>query len=183
MGCGEGSHLSSICNLVALNEVIGVGVDISKEGIQVASKNSSDHIWLVSDLVHTPLKKEKIDVILNILSPSNYAEFNRLLKPDGLVVKVVPQSKYLKEIRQYFYHETKKQSYSNQETVERFCDRFRLVNCSRLSYKVTLNKSTLHLLVQMTPLTWGIADERIQSFLEKESTAMTIDLDILIGKK
>lgn len=41
-GVREGSHLSNICDIVSsdfFKSVVGVGIDISKEGIMVASKN------------------------------------------------------------------------------------------------------------------------------------------------
>ena len=108
-GCGEGSHLSNICDLVRsefFRNVAGVGIDISKEGIMVAAKNYSNKIWAVADLANTPFKDKQFDVILNILSPSNYAEFNRLLKSDGLVIKIVPQTGYLKELREHLFQKS-----------------------------------------------------------------------------
>jgi 23S rRNA (guanine745-N1)-methyltransferase len=185
-GCGEGSQLSNICDIVSsdfFKSVVGVGIDISKEGIMVASKNYSDKVWAVADLANTPFKNKQFDVILNILSPSNYAEFNRLLKTNGLVIKIVPQSGYLKELREYLFHKPEKQNYSNAETVDRFNERFQFVDFLRLSYTLTLNKSLNLSLVQMTPLTWTATKERVKSFLNKDAAQITVDLEILIGKK
>jgi 23S rRNA (guanine745-N1)-methyltransferase len=185
-GCGEGSHLSNICGIVRsdfFKSVVGVGIDISKEGIMVASKNYSDKIWAVADLANTPFKNKQFDVILNILSPSNYAEFNRLLKSDGLVIKIVPQRGYLKELREYLFPKPEKQKYSNEEIVERFNESFQFVDSLRLSYTMILNKSVIEWLVLMTPLTWTATKERVKSFLNKDSTQITVDLEILIGKK
>lgn len=184
-GCGEGSQLSNISEIVSSDfsiNLVGVGIDISKEGIIVASKNYHNKIWAVADLANTPFKNKKFDVILNILSPSNYAEFNRLLKSGGLIIKVVPQSGYLKELREHLYQETEKQNYSNLETVERFNENFQLVESLRLNYTVNLNKSSIEWLIQMTPLTWSTTEERVKSFLNKDSAQITVDLDILIGK-
>jgi 23S rRNA (guanine745-N1)-methyltransferase len=184
-GCGEGSQLSNIHDIVSSDfskNVVGVGIDLSKEGIIVASKNYANKIWAVADLANTPFKNNQFDVILNILSPSNYAEFNRLLKPDCLVIKVVPQSGYLKELREHLYQETEKQNYSNLETVERFNENFQFVESFRLNYTTNLNKSSIEWLIQMTPLTWSTTEERIKSFLNKDSAQITVDLDILIGK-
>lgn len=186
MGCGEGSHLSNICDIVSSDykkTVTGVGIDISKEGILVASKNYTNKIWAVADLANTPFKDKQFDVILNILSPSNYAEFNRLLKADGLVVKVVPQSGYLKELREVIFDEPKKQSYCNVDTVERFNENFQVVDSSRLCYTVTLDKSSIQSLIQMTPLSWATTEKYGQSFSEGDSAQITVDLEILIGKK
>lgn len=181
-GCGEGSHLASICD--NLNKpAVGVGIDIAKEGIIVASKNYQNQIWAVADLAQSPFKNQQFDVILNILSPSNYSEFTRLLKDDGVVIKIVPQSGYLKELRKAFYEDSEKQTYSNIETVEHFDDNFRLVNTSRITYTVNLDIPTLHSLIKMTPLTWSLTEETIQSFIATEPSEITVDLDILIGMK
>nr|WP_246140900.1 methyltransferase domain-containing protein [Bacillus marasmi] len=181
-GCGEGTHLSSICEGVSTT-AIGVGIDIAKEGIIAAAKNHAEKIWTVADLANTPFQEHQFDVILNILSPSNYAEFNRLLKKDGLLIKVVPQSSYLKELRQAFYHETDKKTYSNSDTIDRFNERFQLLDSLRLTYSVNLDKTSLESLIRMTPLTWDRTDEEVQAFLAKNIYEITVDLEILIGKK
>lgn len=184
-GCGEGSHLSAICDLVRseyAQNAVGVGIDISKEGISVAAKNHPNKIWAVADLANTPFKNNTFDVILNILSPSNYAEFTRLMSPDGFVIKVVPQSGYLKELREHLYLASDKQNYSNSETVERFNENFQFVERYRLTYTMNLNKASLEWLVQMTPLTWSTTEERVHSFSNQDSAQITVDLDLLIGK-
>ncbi|MBP1968466.1 23S rRNA (guanine745-N1)-methyltransferase [Virgibacillus natechei] len=185
-GCGEGSHLSTICDRLSSDfkkEVMGVGIDISKEGILTAAKNYSDKIWSVADLTNTPFQNGTFDVILNILSPSNYEEFNRLLNTNGLVVKVVPQSDYLKELREGLFDDPEKQRYTNAETVKRFNENFHFVDHSRLRYTVNLDNPFIQALVQMTPLSWAATNEQVNSFLEKDSAEITVDLDILIGKK
>lgn len=181
-GCGEGSHLSNICEAVT-GAAIGVGIDIAKEGIITAAKNHMEKIWVVGDLANPPFKDQQFDVILNILSPSNYTEFSRLLKDDGMIIKIVPQSQYLQELRQAFYHETEKQTYSNSDTVERFNEKFQLLDSSRLTYSVKLDLIALEALIRMTPLTWDSTDAQIQAFLAKNITDITVDLEILIGKK
>lgn len=185
-GCGEGSHLASICDIVRTKNqiaVTGVGVDLSKEGVLVASKNYKNNIWCVADLANAPFNNQQFDFILNILSPSNYAEFNRLLKDDGFLVKVVPQSGYLKELREAFFDDSVKQSYSNIETVDHFGNNYSIVNQSRIQYTMNLKHPFINALVQMTPLTWASSEEKVKAFLERESVEITIDLDILIGKK
>ncbi|MBG9810078.1 hypothetical protein ABD68_00090 [Bacillus endophyticus] len=186
MGCGEGSHLSTVCNILSSykdKDVIGVGIDISKEGILVASRSYSHKVWVVADLANTPFKDKQFNVILNILSPSNYGEFNRLLKDDGVIIKVVPQKGYLKELREAFFSEAEKQSYSNKETVERFKESFNLLGRLSLDYKVILNKPSIQSLLRMTPLTWAVKKDKMNSFMEKDVYHITVDLEVLIGTK
>uniref|UniRef100_UPI00403FB60F putative RNA methyltransferase n=1 Tax=Niallia sp. XMNu-256 TaxID=3082444 RepID=UPI00403FB60F len=185
-GCGEGSHLVNLCDLVRTHfekTVVGVGIDLSKEGIFVAAKNYSNYIWAVADLAKTPFRDGQFDVILNLLSPSNYAEFNRLLRPDGLVIKVVPQNGYLKELRLALFDEPEKQSYSNHETVDLFNEHYQMVSSSRVQYAMSLNQDSIQSLLQMTPLTWNASKERVQSFLERETAEITVDLEVLVGKR
>lgn len=172
-GCGEGSHLSHI--LGDVSGAVGVGIDIAKEGILSAAKYYDDFIWCVGDLANSPFSKESFDIILNILSPANYAEFTRLVKQDGLLIKVVPKSGYLKEIRDIFYTE----AYSNEQTVERFKENFRNMETYQLSYKVPLHENLIQSLLQMTPLTWN----KIDAAKEVHIPEITIDLEILVGRK
>lgn len=185
-GCGEGSHLSNICDMINSGDkktVIGVGIDIAKEGIFLAARDYTNRIWAVADLANTPFNNQQFDVILNILSPSNYGEFNRLLKDDGIVVKVVPQKGYLTELRAVFFDEIEKQSYSNIDTVELFAENFRMVDSSRLGYTMALEKSSAAALIRMTPLSWGATKEQVKSLIEQEIIQVTVDLEILIGIK
>lgn len=181
-GCGEGSHLAKICEVVNGN-VMGAGIDISKEGVLIAAKNYSEKIWAVADLANTPFKDHQFDVIINILSPSNYVDFNRLMQDGGLVIKVVPQSGYLKEVRAAFFDEDEKQTHSDLVTVERFNENFQNVDSSRLRYTNTLDQVSIQSLVKMTPLSWAATEERVQAFLEKESAEITVDFEILVGRK
>ncbi|MFD2211903.1 putative RNA methyltransferase [Virgibacillus halophilus] len=186
MGCGEGSHLSQISDIVNSEYskiVTGVGIDLSKEGVSVAAKNYFDKIWAVADLANTPFADKQFDVILNILSPSNYTEFNRLLKAEGLVIKIVPQSGYLKELREVIFDEPEKQSYSNADIVKRFNENIQLVDRSSLCYTVELDNPGIQTLIQMTPLSWATAEEQFKTLLKADSTKVTVDLEILIAKK
>ncbi|SET92990.1 23S rRNA (guanine745-N1)-methyltransferase [Salinibacillus kushneri] len=186
-GCGEGSHLSCLSGKLQSEfkkDVTGIGIDLSKEGIMVASKNYTENIWAVADLAHSPFQDQSFHILLNILSPSNYAEFKRLLKEDGFVIKVVPQRDYLKELREVFFEDTSKQSYSNEETVELFTRHFQLKDRMEVKYKVDLDSASVHSLIQMTPLTWSIPETHVQSVLEQHSlSSITVDLEILVGVK
>jgi 23S rRNA (guanine745-N1)-methyltransferase len=184
-GCGDGAHLSNVCTSLSEKNVsvTGVGIDIAKEGVLVAAKHNLENLWCVADLANTPFMDNKFDVILNILSPSNYGEFHRLLKDDGLLIKVVPGKNYLKEIRDAFYGDTDKKSYSNDDIVNHFQDHLNLIDNLEINYTTSLNKESLQTVIKMTPLTWGITEEQIQPFINRMSASITVNLNILIGRK
>ncbi|WP_106768695.1 putative RNA methyltransferase [Paenibacillus faecalis] len=185
-GCGEGSHLSALREKVSSlleSDVLGIGIDISKEGVQMAARDDGSNLWCVADLAKCPFADQSFHVILNILSPSNYAEFERLLTDDGLLIKVVPDSEYLKELRSLLYTESERQAYSNEQTVELFKQSFELLHQERLQYKVHLDPVQLEHLVYMTPLSWGADEQQTRQVLSKHLNEISCDFLILIGRK
>lgn len=182
-GCGEGSHLNKILEKCGREGLTGIGLDISKEGIRMAAGRYNECLWLVGDLANPPLSDHSCHVILNILSPANYKEFKRLLAPDGLVIKVVPRSNYLRELRMAFFAVTEKKPYSNEKIVALFSEHFRLVNKIRLDYKKKLSRDEITEFLQMTPLSWHREKDAGAVLGEHDHVTLTVDLDILIGKK
>lgn len=175
-GCGEGSHLARIMEDKKGNS-IGIGIDIAKEGILAASRHYPEQIWCVGDLAKSPFAKSSFDAILNILSPANYEEFKRLLTENGCVVKVVPQSGYLHELRSQLYADSTKESYSNEQIVARFKESFADVSVERITYSVPLATELLPALLEMTPMGWHKKEG-----VNIQLTEITIDVDVLVGR-
>lgn len=175
-GCGEGSHLARIMEDKRGNS-IGIGIDIAKEGILAASRHYPEQIWCVGDLAKSPFAKSSFDAILNILSPANYEEFKRLLTHNGCVVKVVPQSGYLHELRAQLYADSTKESYSNEQIVARFKESFADVSVERITYTVPLATELVPALLEMTPMGWHKKEEANIQLNE-----ITIDVDVLVGR-
>lgn len=173
-GCGEGSHLARIT--AKRPGAISVGIDIAKEGILAAAKFYPGLMWCVGDLAKSPYKKESFDTIFNILSPANYEEFKRVLKPGGKVIKVVPHEGYLKELRQQAFAHSEKESYTNEETVVRFKESFKQVKAERLTYTLPLTQALVPKLLEMTPMGWHI--ERKNEIMLNE---ITVDVLLLSG--
>lgn len=178
-GCGEGSHLKMIKNLCENGKITGIGLDISKEGIRMAARNDKESIWIVGDLANTPLKDHSCNVILNILSPANYKEFKRLLAPSGLVIKVAPRPKYLKELRVAL--NLKKDPDTNEKIISLFKDNFSVVEHIELSYSKQISQELFFHLVNMSPLTWNLNEEEKNQMIKLDVSKITIDLDIMVG--
>src|SRR5699024_7795566 len=88
--------------------------------------------------------------ILNILSPANYQEFKRILKPGGLLIKVVPGADYLKELRAL--GESENNAYCNQDVVDKFAEHFPVHNQYQVASPVELAEDPVDNLLSMTPL-------------------------------
>lgn len=185
-GCGEGSHLGHIINGLSSKvdgNIQGVGIDISKDGILMASKSFFDIVWCVGDLTNLPFAGGQFDIILNILSPSNYEEFDRVLKDNGIFIKVIPGTNYLKELRNIFYDKTSKQFYSNEKVLEHYKEHFCILDKKDVYYTVKILQDNLKHLMRMTPLSWNVTDEKVEQAIHNNINNITVDYTIVVGKK
>ncbi|CZR98417.1 MULTISPECIES: putative RNA methyltransferase [Clostridioides] len=181
-GCGEGYFLNKLYEDEEINNGCKlIGIDIAKEGISIATRGENEIIWCISDLANLPLQDSKLDIILNVLSPANYKEFTRVLNNGGIVVKIVPESNYLKEIRKSIQKNIKNSDYDNKNIVDVFKKHLDLIYDSRINYKTNINVLNLSNLIKMTPLTSSLAEEEILMLLESGISDITIDLRIIVG--
>ncbi|MFC4353942.1 putative RNA methyltransferase [Chryseomicrobium palamuruense] len=180
MGCGEGTHLSGIVRQLPGSH--GIGIDLAKDGVQLATNHGADVLWLVADLAKSPLQDHSIDIVLNILSPANHTEFRRVLTPSGYVIKVIPNARYLQELRSFFYAGTEKETFENEEAGERFASELEVVGISQVTYTKNLTEKQWRDLIAMTPLTWNAPADQVDAFIERGESEVTIDLTVLIGR-
>ena len=150
MGCGDGTHDNMILNLINNSQSFIIGADISKVGIECATDYvKSNFIPLVADLNYMPLKNKSVDVILNILSPSNEKEMNRILKQDGIIIKVTPKKEYLYELRELLHIK----EYENELQIEKNIDKnYIILKKYTINEKKELNEVSMLNLINMTPL-------------------------------
>ncbi|TDF96274.1 putative RNA methyltransferase [Paenibacillus piri] len=187
-GCGEGSHLTFIQQKLrdqAWRDVLGIGIDLSREGVRMAAKEAAPAIWCAADLARCPIAEERIDYILNILSPSNYAEFRRMLKDEGMVIKAIPESDHLRQLRSLFFKRSKRRDYSNEHSVELFSKHFELAAAERVRYNVLVEPANMEHLIRMTPLSWRASDRLLREAIDLNGrpTEITFDFSVLFGKK
>ena len=176
-GCGEGSFLKAICPDPTAR--LCLGLDLSRPGIQRAARGGGGWLWAVGDLARLPLMDGAVAAILNVLSPANYPEFTRVLRPGGVVLKAVPGERYLTEVRVLAKDRLRSESYSNARVVQLFRERFDLLESREICRTFPLNPQQAADLVAMTPLTQGIEKEQLDI---AALTSVTIHLHILAGR-
>ncbi|WP_086312228.1 23S rRNA (guanine745-N1)-methyltransferase [Enterococcus sp. 7F3_DIV0205] len=181
VGCGEGSFLSELSNLGLTGSK--VGFDISKEGIYLASNQPIDAFWCVADLTNLPFADQSMDTILNIFSPSHYQEFQRVLKKEGTVIKVIPEVNYLKELRVAFYPDDEiKQTYSNEKVLAKFSEEMDVLNDDRVTFTFSIPEQNRLDLLEMSPLEWGVSEQIKEEIQRNPLSKITIDVRVLKGK-
>lgn len=176
-GCGEGSFLKAVCP--DPSERPCVGLDLSRPGVQRAARGGGGWLWAVGDLSRLPLQSGSMAAILNVLSPANYPEFSRALRPGGAVLKAVPGERYLGEVRSLVKDSLRSESYSNARVVRLFEERFHLLERREICGTFPLTPAQAADLVAMTPLTQGIEKEQLSlAALDR----VTIHMHILAGR-
>ncbi|MDO4564213.1 MAG: methyltransferase domain-containing protein [Clostridia bacterium] len=169
-GCGEGFFLSAI-----QSGAPKLGVDLSKEAIAIAAKRDRGVAWMAADLARLPVRDGAVDVLINILSPANYPEFGRVLNREGLLVKLVPNADYLRELRSV----SNKAAYSNEEVVALFRNNVSEFSYLDIDYSVKVSREMKEDFLKMTPLT-SFSDLRQEN---GEIESVTISLRMLSGRK
>ena len=175
-GCGEGYYSRALKNCQLVKNVFGM--DLSKDAIRMAAARTKGIFWAVGDLAKIPIKNERIDLVLNILTPANYEEFGRILKPDGLLIKIVPGGSYLTEIRERL--EKKKKESGEEKVKEYFAKRVDWLEEKEIRYSVPTDPDSMLHFFQMTPMTFDIP---YQAERLEDIHSVTVDFSFLVGRK
>ena len=177
VGCGEGFYARQIQQRTERNIF---AFDLSREAIQIASKKDKRKAvkWFVTDLSKIPLKDGSMDCILDIFSPAHYKEFQRLLSPNGYVVRVIPTKNHLREIRTKVQAHLKNPDYSNESVVEYFEKYLKTISRETVSATVQLSSEQRMSFIEMTPLLFCVEKDCVDW---RTLTHLTIEADVLIG--
>ena len=179
IGCGEGFYSRKLQE--SHSDKTFYAFDISKDSVQIAAKSEVNWAvnWFVGDLARLPIKDASMDILLDIFSPANYGEFKRILKENGLLIKVIPTENHLKEIRQKVQDQLTNKGYSNQDIKDHFQNNFTILSNKTASLTKPITAEQLQVLLSMTPLLFHVDQSKIDW---NDLTEITIEAEILVGK-
>ena len=177
VGCGEGYYSRKIKELFRADIV---AFDISKDAISLASKKDGSNSikWFVGDLGNMPIIDHSIDCILDIFTPANYSEFNRVLTDKGYIVKVIPGNRHLLEFRNIAKEHLKNQEYSNENVINYFKKQYSVIYQKRVSATYEMPLEDIKFFADMTPLLFQVDKAKIDF---KKLKTLTIDAEIFVG--
>ena len=178
VGCGEGFYSRKLSAITGKDIV---AFDISKESVQIAAKADLEHhvSWFVGDLSDLPIADSAIDCILNIFTPANYGEFQRVLSDNGMLIKVVPGSDHLIEFRRLVRDHLRNKDFSNEQVVECFQDNFSLISRTKVSKTFELPEEDCRIFAEMTPLFFNVDKQQLDL---SAISSLTVEAEILVGK-
>ncbi|WP_201306812.1 methyltransferase domain-containing protein [Companilactobacillus farciminis] len=177
VGCGEGYYSKKIAQ-AGIKDVLAF--DISKDSIQLAAKGVNIPVkWFVGDLAHLPIQDNTVKGIIDVFSPANYAEFNRILD-DGYVLKVIPNQYHVQELRQVAKDQLQQAEYSNKKVLDYFEEHYELVDQIDATKTYPVTEEVRTAFINMTPLLFNVDKSKIDWSQVKN---ITVGSTILVGQQ
>ena len=177
VGCGEGYYSKKITQ-AGIKDVLAF--DISKDSIQLAAKGVNTPVkWFVGDLAHLPIQDNTVRGIVDVFSPANYAEFNRILD-DGYVLKVIPNQYHVQELRQVAKDQLQQAEYSNKKVLDYFEEHYELVDQIDATKTYPVTEEVRTAFINMTPLLFNVDKSKID-WSQVEN--ITVGSTILVGQQ
>ena len=172
-GCGDGYYLHHIQKNLPndlRNRASLVGFDISKWAVQQCARRC-DGTWFVGSNRHIPMANGSVDLLFDMFGFPDYSSFQRILAPQGRLVRVTPGERHLIQLRDIIYPNIKPQSDKTHHT-----ESFNVVSEKRINYEMSLGTENLKNLLLMTPHMFRSTPERRQQALSHDQLSLTVDV-------
>lgn len=179
-GCGEGYYLRRLehhLSRTGQNEaVIRCGLDLSKHGIRVAARRDSEGVYAVAGTFRMPVLASAVDVLLTHFSPVSPADFQRVVRPGGVVLVGGPGENHLYSFKELLYDTPARFEPSESLTSD---DGFEPITVHRIQYKLELQgPGQVANLLAMTPFFWS-ASQDTQARLQATDKLDT-EIDVVV---
>ena len=174
-GCGEGFYTRRV---LAGTPITRIGFDLCKEAVRLAARGGKEASFFVGDLARIPLADGCADVLLDVFTPANYAQFARVLRPGGVIVKLAPRAGYLAELREAARGLLRRGEHDG-APVERYAQERMTLLCKRdITYTLPVDAALAADLARMTPMLAGIDTDRLDL---SAVTRITVDETLMVG--
>ena len=174
-GCGEGYYTKNVCDQMAMTRI---GFDLSKDAVRLAARGQEAARFFAADLKKIPMQDHCVDILLDIFTPANYAEFARVLASEGILIKLAPRSGYLRELRALAGESLRHKEYDDSD-VERYAhEKMNVLAQEAITYTMPVTEETAWHLARMTPMLAGVDVDALDL---SGITEITIDETMYIG--
>lgn len=176
-GCGQGYYTNAISK--ECSDSVVYGFDLSKSGVDEACKAKTQSTYAVANVFHLPLAADCVDVLTSIFTPLDWNENARILRENGVFIKVGPGPKHLLDLKMIMYDTV----YENEEHSESH-DSFECIDTKLLEYQIEVeNAQDIWALFQMTPYYWKTSKADSDKLKEKEQLTTIVQFQIEVYRK
>ncbi len=174
-GCGEGYYS---CGIAKYCDTV-IGFDLSKAAIEAAAKRAKrqgavNTFFAVGGIYEMPIESGAAAAVVSIFAPVAEAEFDRILKPGGLLVAVGAGENHLLGLKKALYETT----YKNTERMD-MPSSMKLLSEKTVAYTISLpdNKSIMDLF-SMTPYFYRTGESDLEKL--KNTDSLTTEVEVLV---
>lgn len=182
-GCGTGHYLAAV--LEALPDRVGIGVDNSKFAARRAARCHPRASAIVADIWDgVPVRDGAANLMLNVFSPRNGEEMERILATGGRLIVVTPQAGHLAELIDPFGMVSVDPD--KDERLERSLGSLAEGAESRnLEWTMQLTPGEIRDLIEMGPSAGRIAAEQMDAALAdlEDQTAVTGAVTLTVSRR
>lgn len=180
-GCGEGKYTADVISRLKSSgksaEIFGI--DISKDAVNYASKRCPEVKLAVASVGAIPMAGESVDVLLNIFSPFTPAEYSRVLKRGGYLLRAYPLENHLFELKALVYDKPYKNTLEDMTAPG-----FELTQNVAVKYSVTVNNNAdIKNLFMMTPYYYKTGRDDQAKLDRADSLDVTLEFGIAVYRK
>lgn len=178
--CGEGYYIRRLYHAL---ETQGLkpqmaGFDISKYGIKMASSRACPIVFAVASVFRIPLPEQTVDLALHAFAPFCGEEVERILKPGGYLIGVIPGRRHLFGLKSVLYENPYENDEEGYHTGLSLLERIRVCGTIRLEGPEKIAR-----LFQMTPYFYRSREEAAKRLLSLQVLETEIDFILQIFKK
>ncbi len=180
-GCGEGKYTSDISGYLAERgrDARVFGVDISKDAVNLAASRRGEMKLAVASVADLPFCAKSVNALVSIFAPFFSDEFSRVLKDDGVAIRVYPLARHLWELKELLYETP----YENpepdmEENGFSVCEKY------ELKYKMKLQTGEdVRSLFAMTPYFYRTCERDSEKLKKVQSLECSAEFGIVVYKK
>ncbi len=185
LACGEGNYTckihTSLQNKGFLNHTYGV--DLSKSAIlSCGHKKRVQQLtnieFAIGNLSYLPILDQSVDIALNCFAKFFPEEFSRILKENGILIRVLPGRKHLWEMKEFLYttpYENELEYFEGKE--------FHSIIEEEIEDHISLSQEDIHDLIVMTPYFYKTNPNSLQKLMSLSSLNITISFHIQVLQK
>lgn len=186
-GCGEGYYTREIAARLGGCGLDFYGVDLSRDSVQLAASTANQAggaasaiKWLVADIGHLPVRDGSVDFLLDIFTSANYEEFQRILSPDGYLIKVIPGEGHMKELREAASSQLHHKDYKERKGAAVFSEHFETILNKTVSQTFAVTPEERDVFIHMTPLLFHVDKTKVDW---SAVHSITVEGQLLIGRR
>jgi 23S rRNA (guanine745-N1)-methyltransferase len=173
-GCGEGYYLRQLAAASSDGPTLALlGLDISKWAVLSAAKQDRRPNWVVGSNANLPVQSGTLDRVLCLFGFPVYAEFNRVLKPDGQLLQLDAGPDHLRELREIIYPSLKPERAADVREPQGFT----CLSTETVCYTLQLiGLEPIADLLAMTPHLYRATDERRAQAAKLSALKVTVEV-------